>query len=283
MKKQVRIILCADDFGISPGVSSSIINLIGAGKITATSCMSISPFWKAHASSLRPLKGKADIGLHLTLTGFQPLGPMPMLARNGYLPSYGRLLMLSLTGGLDLDEIRMELIRQLDCFEEVWGTAPDFIDGHLFVHHLPLVRDAFVDLYKERFRGSNTYIRVSSASVPVIFRRRVSILKTLAIGYFGWRLKRIAALHRIPYNNGFSGIYDFSDRVPYKKLFEKFLIDAKTNMQIMCHPGLADSELAGVDNLTNQREKEYSFFCGNDFWKMLENAGVSLGRFTFEE
>ena len=281
MKKQVRIILCADDFGISPGVSSSIINLIEAGKITATSCMSISPFWKEHASYLRPLKGKADVGLHLTLTGFQPLGSMPMLAQKGHLPSYGQLLKLSLMGILDLDEIRMELIRQLDRFEEVWGTTPDFIDGHLFIHHLPLIRNAVVDLYKARFRGSKTYIRVSSTSIPVILRRRVSIMKTLAIGYFGWQLKRLVAVHNIPLNNGFSGIYDFSDRVPYKKLFERFLIGAKTNMQIMCHPGMVDSELAGVDNLTKQRENEYSFFCGKDFNRILENAGVCLSRYIF--
>jgi len=165
----------------------------------------------------------------------------------------------------------------------VWGTAPDFLDGHLFIHHLPLIRDVFIDLYKERFMGRKTYIRVSSESVPVVFRRSVSILKTLAIGYFGLQLKKIAEVDNIPFNNGFSGIYDFSDRVPYNKLFEKFLIGAKTNMQIMCHPGMVDSELADVDNLTKQRENEYSFFCGNEFNRMLENAGVSISRFTFVE
>lgn len=278
-KKQIKIILCADDFAIAPGVSSAIISLIKAGRITATSCMSISLFWHEYALSLSHLREMADIGLHFTLTGFKPLGSMPCLASNGYLPSYKDLLSRSLTGRLDLDEIKREMIRQLDSFEKEWGSPPDFLDGHLFVHHLPGIRAVLIDLYKSRLQGSGAYVRVASTPISVIFRRRVNILKTLSIGYFGWRLEKMVKGYGIPFNAGFSGIYDFSDLVPYRVLFERFLIRVENCCQIMCHPGIVDDELSKVDNLTKRREVEYEFFRGDGFPEILNRAGVCLGRF----
>src|SRR5690242_13463328 len=66
--RQQRVILCADDYAIAPGVSRAILALIDRGRLTATSCMAASRFWPEHAGWLRPRAGKADIGLHFTLT-----------------------------------------------------------------------------------------------------------------------------------------------------------------------------------------------------------------------
>ena len=40
-----KIILCADDFGISPGVNQGIINLAEKGHISATSVMVVYKNW----------------------------------------------------------------------------------------------------------------------------------------------------------------------------------------------------------------------------------------------
>ena len=50
-----RFVLCADDFALSPGVSRGIIDLIARGRLSATGCMTVSPFWPEHAEWLRPL------------------------------------------------------------------------------------------------------------------------------------------------------------------------------------------------------------------------------------
>ena len=234
--------------------------------------MSISPFWGEHALPLLKFKRVADVGLHFTLTGFKPLGPMPYLAANGNLPSYKDFLFRSLTGRLDLDEIKREMIRQLESFLRVWGSPPDFLDGHLFVHQLPGIREVLIDLYKSKLHGTGAYVRVSSSRISVIFRRRVNILKALSIGYFGWRLEKMLKHHAISINAGFSGIYDFSGRVPYKMLFERFLIGVKDRSQIMCHPGYVDDELCKVDAVTKQREIECKFLRGDDFPDILNQA-----------
>lgn len=274
-----KVILCADDFAISPGVSLAITELIKSGRVTAVSCMSISTFWNTHVSMLRPFKNSIDLGIHFTFTSFKPLGEMAILAPYGALPSYRQLFLRCMGGQLNLEEIKQEMLRQLDSFEKAWGGPPDFLDGHLFAHHLPGIRKALIAVYRERFSGTGVYIRSSSAPLAVIYKRRAFTTKALAIGYFGWKLKKMGQRYKIPFNTMFSGIYDFSTNMPYPELFEKFLTGLQHRSVIMCHPGIADDILSRVDNLSFQRESEYEFFKSNRFIEILEKSGIELGRF----
>ena len=68
-----RIWLCADDYGISPGVNAAIRDLVARGRLNATSVMVVAPsFSRAEAVALDMLNAagaRVAIGLHLTLTG----------------------------------------------------------------------------------------------------------------------------------------------------------------------------------------------------------------------
>ena len=45
----------------------------------------------------------------------------------------------------------------------------------------------------------------------------------------------------------------------------------------MCHPGLVDETLLGLDPLTVQREHEYAFLGGEHFPLLLAENKVTLG------
>ncbi|MBF0306682.1 MAG: ChbG/HpnK family deacetylase, partial [Alphaproteobacteria bacterium] len=45
-------VLCADDYGLSPGVSRGILMLIRMGRVSATGCMVTMPQWPALAPAL---------------------------------------------------------------------------------------------------------------------------------------------------------------------------------------------------------------------------------------
>ena len=111
------LILCADDYALSPGVSLGIRQLAEAGRISATGAMTCMPYWSSEAPALRALVDRVQVGLHFTLTDQRPLGPMPHLAADGRFPSVGRLLKRSLLGGMPSAEVAAELERQLDAFE----------------------------------------------------------------------------------------------------------------------------------------------------------------------
>jgi predicted glycoside hydrolase/deacetylase ChbG (UPF0249 family) len=271
------IVLCADDYAIAPGVSRAILALIDDGRLSATSCLAVSPFWPEHADWLRARAARADIGLHLALTDLRPLGSMPLLAPGGKLPPLRRLLRIALAGGLDRDEIAAEIDRQIDRFAVALGRPPDFIDGHLHVHQLPTVRDIVVD----RLRGMpSAYLRVCDEPLAAILRRGTAAARAAVISLLGRGLRRRAVRLGIAANCRFAGVRSFAERQPYRELFRGFIAGAPDGLLVMCHPGTADKALADVDPVTHPREDEYRYLGSKECLDDLAQAGVTPARFS---
>src|SRR3979490_2277631 len=73
-----RIWLCADDYGLSPGVNRAIRELIERGRLNATSVMVVGPaIGREEVRALAAVTAnspRCSIGLHVTLTApFRPL------------------------------------------------------------------------------------------------------------------------------------------------------------------------------------------------------------------
>lgn len=271
------ITLCADDYGLAPGLGTAIRGLIAAGRLQATGCMTGSPFWPDEARLLKPLDGMADIGLHITLTDQPPLGAMPLLAPEGRLPGVGALVKAALARRLDQAEIAAELERQMDSFEAHFGRPPDFLDGHHHVHQLPVVRDVVVDLWRRRM-GGRGWVRSCWDSPAAILRRGVHAAKSLVIAGLGLGLRRRLQAGGIPHNASFRGAYDLSGRVPFDRLFRAFTDRPGPRSLVMVHPGLVDGPLRRADSLTDQREAEYRFLSSEDFAFCLAERGIRLAR-----
>lgn len=271
------ITLCADDYGLAPGVSDAILALIDMGRLQATGCMTGSPHWPHAAPMLRALEAKADMGLHLTLTDQIPLGPMPSVAPDGRLPSLPVLLKRAVARRLDRAEIAAELERQFDSFEEHFGRAPDFLDGHHHVHQLPVIREVVLDLWQRRMQGRG-WVRSCVEPFSAILRRgvdpfRASVISTLGLGF----RRRLQALG-VPHNTSFRGVYDFSGRVPFDQLFHRFTAAPGPRALMMLHPGKVDDALRAADSLTAQREVEFAFLASDACVLSLAERGISLRR-----
>src|SRR5256714_10979231 len=136
-----RIWLCADDYGIAPGVDAAIRDLIGRGRLNATSVMVVAPsFTPAEADALTNV-GKVAIGLHLTLTApFKPrTADFRPLAQAVFHPLQATLRRAMLRR-LDRAALRREVEAQIAAFAEAFGRPPDFIDGPQHLHLFTQVR-----------------------------------------------------------------------------------------------------------------------------------------------
>lgn len=279
------LLLCADDYGLAPGVNAAIRDLIAQGRLTATSVMSLCPHWRSGADALRELKGKADVGLHFTLTDQPPLGAMPTLAPDGRLPPLGRLMGWAYRGKLNGPvarvEIRDELSRQIDAFTDAWGGPPDYIDGHQHIHQLPGVREAVVEaLAALPGAPPGPYVRLCGEPVTAVLRRGVAVPKTLLIGGLGGGLRRMVRARGIPANDRFAGVYDFAGNRPFADLMSRFLDGIGGRTLVMVHPGLPDEELRRVDTLVEPRRTEYDYLRGPEFAALLEARNIRLTRFA---
>jgi predicted glycoside hydrolase/deacetylase ChbG (UPF0249 family) len=272
-----RIWLCADDYGLSPGVNRAIRDLIERGRLNATSVMVVGPsIGRDEVDALRSAAAsspRCGIGLHVTLTA--PFRPLTMHFRpidGGMFPAFAKLLRAGLFRQLDAEIIHAELMVQLAAFKEMFGRGPDFVDGHQHAQLFPQVRDAFLAAVKEA--APTAWVRQGGRNQPL--PRRLGTPKALFLDILSAQFRARAARADIAFNPGFAGAYDFSRQPDYGTLMRQFLDGLPEGGLIMCHPGFVDETLVSLDPLTEQREREYAFLAGEHFPPLLAANKVTL-------
>jgi len=273
-----RIWLCADDYGLSPGVNRAIRDLIERGRLNATSVMVVGPaIGREEASALGAVAAnspRCSIGLHVTLTApFRPLTMHFQPLDGGMFLPFPKVLRAGLLRRLDPEIIRAELMVQLAAFHEMFGRAPDFVDGHQHAQLFPGVRDAFLTAVKQA--APNAWVRQGGRNQPLA--RRLGTPKALLLDILSGQFRRRAARANIAFNPGFAGAYDFSQQPDISALMRQFLDGLPEGGLIMCHPGFVDDILVSLDPFTTQREHEHAFLGGEHFPRLLAANKVTLG------
>src|ERR1700732_2880589 len=272
-----RIFLCADDYGISPGVNRGIRELIERGRLNATSVMVVGPAaGRDEVAALQAATGhgaRCAIGLHATLTApFRPLTMHFQPLDGGMFLRFPKLLRAGLLRRLDREIIHAALRVHLAAFSELFGRAPDFVDGHQHAQLFPQIRDAFLTAVKEA--APNAWVRQGGRHQPLA--RRLGSPKALVLDVLSAQFRRRASRAGIAFNPGFAGAYDFSRQPDFSALMRQFLDGLPEGGLIMCHPGFVDDTLIDLDPFTGQREHEHAFLGGEDFPPLLAANNVTL-------
>jgi predicted glycoside hydrolase/deacetylase ChbG (UPF0249 family) len=272
-----RIVLCADDYGISPGVNAAIRELVVRGRLNATSAMVVAPSMTAsEATALAGLRRDMphlQIGLHFTLTApFRPTSETYAPRRQDAFLPLPTTLGSALIARLDRDHIAHELRAQIAAFSTLFGFLPDYVDGHQHVQIFPQIRDAALAVMRESLPGA--WMRQCGRVTPLAARvgdRKGMLLDIMSKGF-----RKRAAAAGIAFNPGFAGSYDFESSPDFALLFPKFLAGLPERGVVMCHPGFVDDELKALDPLTNLREGEYAYLAGEAFPEILRAQRVTL-------
>lgn len=223
------IIICADDYAQSPAIDEAILTLIAQNRLSATSCMVLSPRWEVAAKALTSsIREKAAIGLHLDFTHFGQAYAHPKLIAHSHLRS------------LPTQRIQQSIHTQLDRFEQALGTPPDYVDGHQHVHQLPQIRDLLLNTLRARYPHQLPWIRI--AKPPSGAGLKASVIKRLGAN----ALERSAKRMGFACSGYLLGVYDFAgDSQQYESQLTQWIntipmaasssLEAKTPV-LMCHP-----------------------------------------------
>lgn len=257
-----RLTLCADDFTLNDSVSEGILELLAQQRLSATSCMVDSPLWPTYAQPLKAFKGIADIGLHLNFTEAFPSTPARPLTE---------MMWRSLLRQLKPQAIAQDIKRQLDRFEDHWNAAPDFIDGHQHVHQFPVIREALISEIKQRYGDHPPYVRSLQNIINQGSTTKILALNLMGAKTFGRQLTKA----KIPFNSGFSGLYDFNPQANYRALMQSWLQQLPEQGLMMCHPanpGVND----GTDSIAAARKMEFKYLSSKLFEEDLAEARVLI-------
>lgn len=269
--------LCADDYGMSPAVSSGILRLVRAHRLGAVSCLVGGPSWPADASMLAGepavAQGRVQVGLHFCLTEGRVLAPA--LAQRWPQPlSLRRLIARAHLGLLPQDALRAEWHAQVDRFVAAFGRPPDFVDGHQHVHHLPGVRAIVIEGVVDLSAAAGHALAVRATGLlpgPGFGLKRALIAAT-----GGRAMQRALDQRSIPHNRSLFGVYDFGTH-DYRDLMRAWLAALPPRGALLfCHPGDADTMAA--DPIAPARTRELAYLESAAFADDLAEAGVALGR-----
>jgi len=265
------IIISADDFAQSAGIDAAIITLIEQGRLSATSCMTLSPRWNDAAKLIsNHIRQKADIGLHLDFTQYAKIikHPLPiMIAR-------------ALSHSLSARKIRHAINIQLDCFEDALNSGPDYIDGHQHVHQLPQIREILLDILRSRYNDKLPWIRI--ASPPVEDGFKAAVIKRLGAKELASQAKKSG----FRYSQQLLGVYAFDGDIDnYKRYLDAWMTIAQRSdgvSTLMCHPALSSTaDHVGQDHcdtIHDARLNEYNVFSSDYFLQLLEKHQLKVER-----
>ena len=145
----MKLVVNADDFGYTPGVTSGILRAHREGIVTATTLMANAPDSDGAARVARFTR-TLDVGLHVVFTYGRPLSPVDrvrsLVTEDGTFP---RPSILMRTGQPKTEEALLEARAQYHQARELLGREPTHLDTHHWVHDLRPLEDAMLALAQE--------------------------------------------------------------------------------------------------------------------------------------
>ena len=237
MSGSLKLIVNADDFGISEAVNHGIAEAHDRGIVTSTSLMATGSAFE-HAVALARGRPSLAVGVHLVLTEHRPLlgaTAVPSLVgpSGTFAPHLKRLLGPVLRGRVALAEIRAELDAQIRRVREA-GVAVGHLDGHQHVHVLPGVASVVAELARSYEIPA---VRYPAERLRGYMLRDPRLLRRLAEQTALRAFSSASALKRLRRSDDFVGFY-FGGRLDEPNL-RTVLAGLPTGgtVELMCHPG----------------------------------------------
>lgn len=268
-----RLIINADDFGISRGVNTGIIEAAVAGVVTSASMIVNLPEF-ADALDRAQLCPFLSLGLHFNLTAGRPLTAARSLRQRntGEFHSMPQLMARASLGRVDTWDIISECMAQIDRMIDA-GVPPTHLDSHRHVHTHPAISWAVA-----RAAASRGISQVRAPLEPLRLNAgnwRSTIKKTGLLASARLARQSAARGQRIH----FVGISLQGGRYFAERLFALIPQLPAGTTELMTHPGYADAALAKQDGYTLYRQTELGVLCSREFREHLVQHGVTLTSF----
>ena len=242
-----RLIVNADDFGMTDGVSRGIARAHRAGIVSSATAMAHLGSLEPSLAYLREAPGLA-VGLHITLTwGAPAAGADCVLSLVGAAGRFPRDKE-ALSGRARPEELRLECAAQLARFVKATGGMPTHLDSHHQVHTLSPVREAVLDLAEKH-------------SLPVRSPNEA--------------VRRLALARGLATPDAFLGEAGDEPYWTVGRLLEAIRSLPEGTTEIMCHPGYFDADLAH-SRYGRQREVELAALTDPAVRDAAREAGVEL-------
>jgi predicted glycoside hydrolase/deacetylase ChbG (UPF0249 family) len=268
------LIVNADDFGLTVGVSHAILRAGDLGIVTSTSALANGRALPACAPSLRD--SALGVGAHLALVGEQ--GPVlsareipTLVDAQGRLASGWRpFLSRCALGRVDKGDVRREFAAQIERLR-AHGLTLTHLDTHQNLHLWPSIAGVTIDVARSDGIGAIRVTRSAGRS-PI----------ALGVRTFSARLEARARKAAVRFPAATAG-FDEGGRLDEARIcsaIERFADHAVTSAELVTHPSKGDDvELAAL-GWNYRGQEELDALTSEDVRRAVERSGFRLGTFA---
>lgn len=267
------LIVNADDFGLTEGVSRGIIRAHREGILTSTTFMVNFP-WAAQMAPLLQEAPNLGVGIHLNLTTGRPLLPPEQIPsavrRDG---TFSKSL-LHLVSRVDSRHVLTEWSAQVERGIDLLGRIPTHLDTHRYLQGIP---------------------RFAEVVIQVAQRYRIGAVRVLYPGpdlhmqdlYAPWSPTRLVVSRLLARSAGLmaqSGLGrpdgTIAGDFDQPSLLERLARLRQGVTELICHPGLVDPQLRSISSLREQREAELAALTAPAVKAQIQAMDVKLVDFS---
>jgi predicted glycoside hydrolase/deacetylase ChbG (UPF0249 family) len=270
-----RLLVVADDLGLTPGVNAGIADAFRRGIVTSASLLANTAHFSATVTLARELPG-LKVGLHLTLVGGAPVlppGRIPSLVSRGgrFRESWRSLLPAWAAGRIRAKEVEAEWRAQIARAADA-GIRPAHLDSHQHLHLLPALWRIALGLARE-FRIPRIRLPRESGSPPpgTPVSRRLVRAALARISPPAPRGGEIAC------SDHFFGIIE-TGRLDLPRLLGVLRRIPEGWSELVAHPGHPDAELLRDYRWGYSWEEEARSLVSEEAAKEISRLGIVLDR-----
>lgn len=254
-----RLIVNADDFGYTPGVSRGILESHHAGIVTSTSVMVNGEHAAAAIEQALEEAPELGMGLHIVVTSGKPVSPATgipsLITPEGAF--YHQADFFKRLDDIRAEEIEIEIRAQVARFREMAGRDPDHLDSHhhstyASAHSLKAMLSVAEDLaipIRNPFPADAEHAAVEMVRLGVVTDQKKAEKRIDTI---------LDMLDGTPVKMPDHFIMSFygAGRVTLGDLLNRLIEIPEGQSELMCHPAFVDDTLKAQSSYVHAREQE---------------------------
>lgn len=275
-----KLIINADDFGLSKGVNHGILSGFRNGIVTSATLLANMNYFD-HAVQIAKENPDMPIGVHLNLSWGKPVtssASVPSLVNsNGYFLKSSAIFAKRYFGGqVSIPEVCLEFRNQVSRISDA-GINPTHLDTHKHLHCLPGIMKALI--------STATEFKIDKIRLPLEKNIIHNMNHKLSIPKLSWKacFARLLCTNqqKLLQNSGIRTTDHFTGITHMNclniRVIKKILLNLKDGVtEIMCHPGYMDNDLREISKIPPCRDIELEALKAAELKDCINTLNIQL-------
>lgn len=280
-----RLIVNADGYGFTYGINRAVEETVEAGMVTSVSVnVNFEPIQQLPDFLKR--YPHVSVGVHLNPLVGRPVSSaneVPSLVNNKGEFLNGEFVSRLQSGRIHLDELELEMTRQIEVGRQLAGASLTHLDSHQNCHLYPRFFKLFLRLVKkfniQRMRTHKRHMCVENqhrtySAARYYVTKPLRILTHTFSRYEMWSARRVGI--RMADRLLCFGNLEKANDVLLKSWLNIFKNVPPGTNEIFCHPAYVDADLRRYATYVDSREKEVAALTNGILKDALPQSGVQL-------